>query len=171
MRLFSEDAMPFCPTCRTEYRPGIAQCAHCQAALVEKLEADDADRAEALRDAVAKGEAAAVARSNYAEACQVLELLHQGGVDAMVNGDPASCGKGGNCSHFFVHVLKDDVALAHQVLRADFKQLLAESEVAVDPDAAVDLDAEGPHACPACGTKFEGTPQECPDCGLFIGAT
>lgn len=31
--------MPFCPACRTEYRPGFSACADCHVPLVEKLEA------------------------------------------------------------------------------------------------------------------------------------
>ncbi len=161
--------MSFCPKCQTEYRPGIERCAHCEVGLVEKL-ADEADHGEALRAAVQKGEAAVVARMSYAEACQVVEQLHAGGVDAMVHGDPSSCGKGGQCSHYLVAVLPDEVPAARELLRAQFKQLLVESEVAVDPDASVDLDAEGSHSCPACGAKFEGAPEECPECGLFLGA-
>src|SRR4051812_16634520 len=29
--------MPFCPTCRTEYRPGVTECADCHVALVDSL--------------------------------------------------------------------------------------------------------------------------------------
>jgi hypothetical protein len=29
--------MPFCPSCRVEYRPGFAECADCGAPLVENL--------------------------------------------------------------------------------------------------------------------------------------
>jgi hypothetical protein len=30
--------MPFCPRCRTEYRPGFTLCADCQVELVDQLE-------------------------------------------------------------------------------------------------------------------------------------
>ena len=33
--------MPFCPNCRTEYIPGIRQCADCGDALVDQLPEED----------------------------------------------------------------------------------------------------------------------------------
>jgi hypothetical protein len=38
MALSAEVPMPFCPECRTEYRPGFDRCADCGAVLVERLE-------------------------------------------------------------------------------------------------------------------------------------
>ncbi len=36
--------MPFCPHCRSEYRPGFDACADCGAPLVERLESMDHTR-------------------------------------------------------------------------------------------------------------------------------
>jgi len=35
--------MPFCPSCRTEYIPGIQQCADCGETLVDQLPEEDQD--------------------------------------------------------------------------------------------------------------------------------
>lgn len=164
--------MPYCPSCHSEYRPGIAACAHCELPLVDALPEGGQDKAERLRQAVAQGEGAkAISRASYAEACQMVEQLHRSGVDAMVSADPHSCGKGGGCSHFFVQVLEEDARTAVQVLREDWVRLteVEEGSAPIDFEKSTDLDAEGAHACPACGTAFEGAPAECPECGLFLG--
>jgi hypothetical protein len=162
--------MPYCPTCHSEYRDEIVQCAHCEVALVDALPESGLERGEQLREAVKENKAAAIVRANYTEACQMVEALHAHGVDAMVSGDPDSCGKGGRCSHFFVVVLPEDVASANEVLREQWRKLLDESGVEAAAVAAVDFDSEGAHVCPACGTSFEGVAEECPECGLFLGA-
>jgi hypothetical protein len=167
-----EVAMPFCPSCRSEYRPDIRACVHCEVDLVDALPEGTEDKAERLRLGVAKGEGAKpISRASYAEACQMVEQLHGAGVDAMVSGDSASCGKGGGCSHFFVQVLEEDVRSAVQVLREDWRKLIEieDGVERVDPEATVDLDSEGAKACPACGSAFQGAPEECPECGLFLG--
>jgi hypothetical protein len=164
--------MPYCPSCRSEYRPGVRACVHCEVDLVDALPEAEADRAERLRRAVAEGKGARpIWRTGYAEACQRVEQLHAAGLDAMVAGDPDSCGKGGTCSAFFVQVLEEDVPAAAKAVREDWRRLVAAEEggTGVDPDAGVDLDAEGAHACPACAAQFQGSPQECPECGLFLG--
>ena len=35
--------MPFCPSCRTEYIPGVQQCADCGETLVDQLPEEDQD--------------------------------------------------------------------------------------------------------------------------------
>ncbi|MGI5862506.1 MAG: hypothetical protein ACOX6T_10680 [Myxococcales bacterium] len=164
--------MPFCPSCHSEYREGIERCAHCELELVAELPETDAQKSERLRELADKNEAAHIARASYAEACQMVELLQSRGVDAMVSGDPSSCGKGGHCAHFLVSVLPEDVRAAAAVLQDEFRKLVDANEECqgANPDAVVDFDAEGAHACPACGTTFEGTKDECPECGLFLGA-
>jgi hypothetical protein len=164
--------MPFCPSCRSEYRAGIATCAHCEVPLVEALAEGEEDKAERLRQSVAQGQGAkALSRATYAEACQMVEQLRGAGLDAMVTADPASCGKGGGCSQYFVQVLEEDAPSAVQLLREGWLRLLegAQGVARVDFEASVDLDAEGSHTCPACGGAFEGAPAECPECGLFLG--
>lgn len=163
--------MPYCPTCHAEYREGIALCAHCHLELVASLPESDTDKSDRLREVAGRDEAARIARASYAEACQMVEMLQAHGVDSLVCGDPSSCGKGGHCAHFFVAVLPEDVEAAQGVLRDEFRRLVEVDEECkdADPDAVVDFDSEGQKACPACGAAFEGAPEECPDCGLFLG--
>lgn len=162
--------MPYCPKCQAEYREGIARCAGCDVTLEAELPQGQAGKAEQLREVAGKGEAASLMRASYADACQMVEVLQANGVDAMVTGDGKSCDQSGTCSHYFVSVLPEDVADAGAVLRAEFQRLaVADGELKPDLDAMVDFDAEGTHTCPACGAHFEGHPETCPECELFLG--
>ena len=164
--------MAFCPSCHAEYRAGIASCAPCGVPLVDALPEAGPERGDQLRAAVTSrsGEAVVLSRVSYTDACQMVETLHSQGVDALVHGDPASCDKGGTCSHFYVVVLKDDTDAALGVLKAEWRSLIDQADLKALGTGEVDLDAEGAHACPACAATFEGAPQECPECGLFLGA-
>jgi hypothetical protein len=165
--------MPYCPDCRTEYRPDVLRCAHCEVELVAALPETDAHKDDRLRQALKEGEGkvAQISLPSYAEACQMVEFLSSKGVAALVSGDPEMCGKG--CAQkFFVAVLPEDAPEAGKVLRAEQKRLVESDEECrgADLDAVVDFDAEGEKKGPACGAAFEGTPEECPDCGIFLGA-
>jgi hypothetical protein len=163
--------MPYCPACRTEYRQGIERCAQCAQPLVPQLPESDEGKADRLREMVKAEKAARFGRTSYADACQMVEFLHSAGVDAMVIGDPKTCGPGGQCSHYSVAILPEDVEVAETALREDQKRLVESDDECrgANLDAVVDFDAQGQKKCPACGAGFEGTPEECPDCGLFIG--
>ena len=163
-----------CPECHSEYREGIERCAHCECALVEALPEAREDKQERLRQAVAAGEAVQIAKARYREATQMVETIQAGGVDAMLMGDEkALCQPTRGCCGptFFVAVLPEDVEAAIEVLRAAHRALAAsDDEVSLDAmEAMVDLDAEGEKRCPACGANFDGSPEECPDCGLYLG--
>ena len=56
---------------------------------------------------------------------------------------------------------------AIQVLEAEWKNGLSEQQVAA-ANSVVDFSAEE-MTCPACLTTFSTGPEECPDCGLFLG--
>lgn len=163
--------MPYCPLCRSEYRDDVERCAHCEQPLVPALPEDDEGKADRLRQAVKDGKATPIVRMSYVDCCQIVEFLQSQGIDSMVTGDPKSCGKGGHCSHYFVSVLEEDLAVAAKALQDEQKRLVEADEESrgADLDAVVDFDAEGQKKCPACGAAFEGSPEECPDCGLFLG--
>lgn len=166
----------YCPECRSEYREGIERCAHCECQLVVTLPEPCEDKQERLRRAVAAGEAVQIAKARYREATQMVETIQAAGVDAMLMGDEASLGQPGRgcCGGpaFFVAVLPEDVEGAIEALRAAHRALAAsDEEVSLEAmEAMVDLDAEGEKCCPACGASFDGAPEECPDCGLYLGA-
>lgn len=57
----------FCPTCRSEYRPGFSRCATCDVDLVEELHSEDERRHST-------GEAPAVAPGAMLDYCGFLSL-------------------------------------------------------------------------------------------------
>ncbi len=164
--------MPYCPNCHGEYRESIVSCAHCLVPLVPELPKAKTRSSAELRQAVAEQRALVISRAPYADANRMLETLYGGGVDAMLLADPGSCGaaSGGCATHYMVAILEEDREEAARVLHEDWSALL-DAEGAAAPRGELDLDAEGAHQCPACGERFEGALEECPECGLFLGAS
>lgn len=163
-----------CPECRSEYQEGIENCFHCGCTLIEAQPELHEGKHERLRIAVTAGEVIQIAKANYREASQMVETIQSSGVDATLMGDEkAVCApmRGGCGPSFFVVVLPEDVDAAVGALRAAHRALVASHEEASleAMDAMIDLDAEGEKQCPACGAGFTGAPEECPDCGLYLG--
>lgn len=165
----------FCPQCRSEFREGFFRCPNCECELVGELP-DLEDRSEKLRQLAASGGAVRIARASYREAAQMVETIQSHGVDAMLTGDcdaaTGCCKRGCGGPQAYVTVLPEDVQDAAAILREVHRNLVADMEGGSLEalDAEVDLDSEGEKTCPACGAKFEGSPEECPDCGLYLGA-
>ena len=56
---------------------------------------------------------------------------------------------------------------AIEVLENEWKSGLSDEQLAA-ANSVIDFEAEE-MTCPACLTTFATGPQECPDCGLFLG--
>ena len=80
---------------------------------------------------------------------------------------PEDCTSGA-CSSFFLAVAKEQAEEAASLLDADWRSELSD-EAQAAAATVIDFDAEE-MTCPACLTKFATGPEECPDCGLFLGA-
>lgn len=160
--------MPYCPECRSEYRDEYTECASCKVALIAALPELPPDAAEELADLAERGEAAHVARAPYDEACRMEEVLASRGVAALVVADPETKRHGAYQSYFLC-VRPADIPLAHKCLKAEFEALIAREGLTVTEAVTVDLDSGSPITCPACGTTFPPA-NECPECGLFVGA-
>lgn len=158
----------YCPECRSEYRAGYQECAHCHVPLVEVLPEPAPDAADELAALAEQGGAAYVARAPYDEACRMEEALSTRGVAALVVGDPASLVHGAH-RFYLLAVRPVDVEQARKCLRAEFEQLIAREGLGGPHAEVVDHDAGAPVTCPACGATFPPA-DECPDCGLFLGA-
>ena len=158
----------FCPDCRSEYRAGIARCAHCEVDLVDTLPEERPLGIEGVEAAVADGTALVVARGPLQAVNGMRDVLALSRVPTVVRADPASEDPTtGVATLFDVLVHPDDGEVAAGALAADFQGLITGSGLDVGDEAVVDLDAGGEITCPACGTVFQG--EECPDCGLFLG--
>jgi len=75
--------MPFCPSCRTEYRPELARCADCDVELVDSLPEEDSG--EINPDEVQLVELASFPNASEAEMIQ--ELLESNGISTVIRGD------------------------------------------------------------------------------------
>jgi hypothetical protein len=80
--------MPFCPSCRTEYRPELARCADCDVELVDSLPEEESG--EINPDAVELVELASF--PNPSEAKMIQELLESNGIGTVIRGDADSIG-------------------------------------------------------------------------------
>ena len=68
---------------------------------------------------------------------------------------------------FGLAVASHDTQKALQVLEAQWRDLLEDGQ---DESADIVLDFSSDQmTCPACLTAFATGPEECPDCGLYIG--
>ncbi|MCU0606506.1 MAG: DUF2007 domain-containing protein [Candidatus Edwardsbacteria bacterium] len=76
--------MPYCPHCLTDYRPGVAACADCGAALVEQLADDPAG--EAL-EAICQAEGGR-------EAAEIRALLERSGIRTLLDRDLVKVSRG-----------------------------------------------------------------------------
>jgi rubrerythrin len=65
-------------------------------------------------------------------------------------------------------VASQDAAQGKQVLQQRWLSSLSDVERAAA--AAVVDHSAAEITCPACGTRFASGPDECPDCGLYLGA-
>lgn len=164
-------AMPWCPSCRSEYRDGFSTCASCEVELVAELPPEVPLDAEAVEAAVAAGEALVVARGGLDATARMRDALAAHRVPSIVVGDPDSCGAGGACSVYEVVVHPDAADDARSALAADFQEMLTSEGLDTGAaDAVIDLDEAEEITCPACGTDFSlAQSPECPDCGLFLG--
>lgn len=168
--------MPFCPSCRSEYRPGIQVCATCDStALVDALpeitaitDEDDTravaitDDQDASRTVEVEGRAIDLMRAfALHEAREIAGNLESMGTVSQIRPLQGILFPGDQ-QRFEVHVRAADHANAEAHLIAAWKALIdADAE---DVSAAVDAGT-----CPACGSDVPLKVEECPDCGLFVG--
>ena len=163
--------MPWCPSCRSEYRDGFTICASCQVELVAELPPEVPLDAAAVEAAVAEGQALVVARGGYDAARRMQDALAYRRVPSVIVGVPDTAGDGGVYAAYEVVVHPDAADDARSALMADFQEMLtAEGLDGESADAVIDLDAGEDVTCPACGTTFSlAETAECPECGLYLG--
>ncbi len=161
--------MPFCPSCRAEFRPGFERCEACDTFLVSELEPDWTDpdvAAEALRE-----RAVTVALTGALDALRRFrDELGRKKIPAVIGPPPeGEEGGGRSCgTRLALYVAEEHVASVRTHLL---------DAAAGDPDIHVPGEEEGAEdgpadasECPACGTVVrDPKAEECPECGLFIG--
>lgn len=112
-------------------------------------------------------------RQDYSSVREWMDLLADAGLAPEMERVPPADEREKQIPRWNLYVPADEEAAARQTLGADWKSLM-EDEAALEAARrgaeAVDLDAGGEIACPACGHRFvaQGA-TECPDCGLGLG--
>lgn len=143
--------MERCPTCSTPL-DDAGKCVTCAA------------RAEGM---------VLLVRQDYSSVREWMDLLADAGLAPEMERVPPADEREKQIPRWNLYVPADEEAAARQTLGADWKSLM-EDEAALEAARrgaeAVDLDAGGEIACPACGHRFvaQGA-TECPDCGLGLG--
>lgn len=153
--------MPWCPECRSEYRPGYTECKSCGGvALVEALLDDEDLKPEELESTVPVGTfiPTEIGQPAFilARSAVLLQILLDAGIPAVRA--PFEDGPSPDMQpRFQVRVRPKDVTRAEEVLKAAL-------------EAPAEANAAPSDACEACGAKVPPDATECPDCGLsFVG--
>ena len=108
--------MPFCPTCRAEYRTGVTRCAQCNSDLVDSLPASEEH--ESAPGRVQLVELASF--PNASEAEMIRELLEGNDVRTVIRGDVDPIGATSGAEPATLLVDRKDLARARELYQAYF---------------------------------------------------
>ena len=164
--------MPYCPSCRGEFRDEIEWCQACDAALVAELGPDYFDP-ETCASLLESRELAVAATGPLLALKDLRRELARDEVPCVIGPPPEQPGGGKSCSpKLGLYVAAEDVPRARLVL-----DRLGDDDVVSGDESDVGEGSEGGgasvsgDACPACGTRVSSPGiEECPECGLFLGA-
>jgi ribosomal protein L32 len=147
-----------CPECGEEFRPEIARCSDCGAALVDRWE-DENEEPLASREA---------APAPPAETEGTYVPVHSS--ERAADLEPLAKRLGSAGLPFRVKAaVRSFVLLAREEDHDRVAALLADL-VGASPPSTDDYDpTSGYRRCPACGHELGAGATECPDCGLGIG--
>lgn len=148
----------FCPRCESEYRAGIASCATCGVALVERL-------GPAV---TAPGRHGAPPAGSFVEYCGFLDLeealgareqLRDLGIVAqiLIRESPAGSVAEDRTDECWLRVPQADFEAVRRILGYDAE------DVAHEPAGFEDDDDS--FACSACGAQVPAEASKCPGCG------
>jgi hypothetical protein len=106
--------MPFCPSCRAEYRAGFTRCADCDVELVDTLPLQDSGKeAEVQLIELASF-------PNAPEAEMIQELLEVNGISTVIRGDADPIGATSGAEPATLLVAQNDLARAREIYDAFF---------------------------------------------------
>jgi hypothetical protein len=129
--------MPFCPKCRSEYRPGFTRCTDCDAELVEVL--PEVKPEELHQTELELVELASF--PDYSEAEMIQELLEEYGIPTVLRGDVVPLGNVSGAATLLV----EKAALPEaQKLYEDYFAGEVEGEAEPGDDRQDESDGTGP---------------------------
>ena len=108
--------MPFCPSCRAEYRPEFLRCTQCDVELVDSLPPQDPS--ESGPDGLKLVELASFPNASEAEMIQ--ELLESNGVSTVIRGEADPIGAISGAEPATLLVARNDLARAREIYDAFF---------------------------------------------------
>lgn len=152
--------------------PHAANCASCEIGLITGFELQEMEKMRHERVAGRAGEIGpeddivTIHRAPVAEIKVLEELLKKERIAVLITGDDNSCGKGCCPSSFYLNVRREDALDALKIIEQEFDRTtglnghdLSTAEAVFNPSA---MNVQ----CPACGTSFNPSKPECPECGL-----
>lgn len=169
--------MPFCPQCRSEFRPGFTVCAPCgdvplidALPEVEELSPDTAAAPVGLasdpdlaRPVEIEGKTIDLLRVFPLKMAKELQLsLSEADFASLIVPVPVTFPD--MMPRFELRVRPEERAAAEAHLRAQWAETL-QAEGLSEADASTSVDA-----CPACGAKIPLDVDTCPECELFVGS-
>lgn len=169
--------MPFCPTCKTEYRPGFNTCAECRIPLVDELEPEaepDQPEAEAQEPAperewykIYTGVTAVVERVEaYLESMHVPFVRLPGEMTELF---PSRTGVGSANLRLYTVAVPTELyeQFQDQIDRAVHAGRLSAGDTDEDAEAQAEemYDVRG---CPECSFFFSEAYAVCPGCGVEL---
>jgi uncharacterized Zn finger protein (UPF0148 family) len=115
-----------------------------------------------------------LARSGFPQVREMMTLLEAQGLDAEMEQVPATTKEERQHPRWNLYVPAAQVPDAKTFLLKDWATLLEGGEAAAAAErgaSALDLDAGGEIACPACGHRctVSAAAADCPECGLALG--
>lgn len=164
--------MPFCPECRSEYRLGILKCAHCDVFLVAELpEAPPETTLEGARQYIESHTPLTIMVAALEPCREVRDQLLADGVPCLIaeTAEGEATDVPAIFQRFNVVVAEEDLGRVKELLSGRFDEMV-QAEGGSVGSIEVSLEQGAEVTCPACGATFTLEGEECPDCGLFIGA-
>ncbi|MFH1809874.1 MAG: hypothetical protein ABIJ09_14105 [Pseudomonadota bacterium] len=164
--------MPYCPECRSEYVRSVDRCAACDVALVEELPTAPPDTTLEGARLYIEARSPAVVTLGALEPCrEIRDHLLGSGIPCLIQeyAEEAATDVPAMFQRYQVLIAEEDVERVREALVGRFRELLDNEGVQVD-DAAVTVEQGAELTCPACGNVVTLSGDECPECGLFLGA-
>ena len=135
--------MPFCPSCRCEYRMGFTRCKDCSVELVDSLP-EEARESPDTRESPDIGELELVELSSFPdpmEAQMIQELLENNGIESILQSDFNAGAGPYTASPNALRVRKTDFLRAREIYEEYFEGDRAE----LSPDQESDSTEETDH--------------------------
>lgn len=147
-----------CPDCGAEYFAYVKECNRCSVELVAPEALTGGAAAPRKKQHPSEG-LVCIDEGSYEQANDLAWQLREKGLDVTVLRSPAgSCG--GGFGVFVEQSIAKEAARQRDELLKKLNTGLDEAEAKLRKGI-----------CPACNALLMGSSEECPDCGLFVGAS